>query len=407
MYATWEGPGRWFGSSALRYDPPTVGRPLAHRFGSPWGTIIWFGIETASARTGEVGGGGTGFCRSSAVARLEAVLLAAREPLSSRRLAALAGLADGTEARTLVRTLNTLYDTEGRAFRVVEVAGGFLLMTRPKFAPWLRRMHGAQAEDRLSAPALETLTVVAYRQPVLRADIEAIRGVQCGEVLRQLLDRGLVRIVGRSEELGRPFLYGTTRQFLQVFGLRRLEELPRFGSLRARAPATTSMPPHALPDGHPMNYREREQPVHSIEEGDSNVKTALDWLVVDDNGPGAFPTDLAQLNDLGPGRSGYAEPRAVEEDDEDFEDEDFEEDEDLEEDDEDYEEDEDFEDEDFEDEDWEEVDDEEEDIEEEEEEEEEEEDEDWEEEEEEEDEDWDDEDDWDEDEEEDDEEEWE
>ncbi len=344
MYAAWEGPGRWLGSAAVRHDPPAVGTPLAEWFGAPRDTILWFGLEATPGKPEEVAGGGTGLCRWPALARLEAVLLAAREPLGSRRLAALADLADGTEARTLVRTLNRLYDTEGRAFRVVEVAGGFLLMTRPKFAPWLRRLHGAQAEVRLSAPALETLTVVAYRQPVLRAEIEAIRGVQCGEVLRQLLERGLVRIVGRSEELGRPFLYGTTRQFLQVFGLRRLEELPRFGSLRAPAQGAARGLPPAPPGGHPTPYRETEQPVYSIEEGDSNVKTALDWLVVDDNAPGAFPTDLTQHNDLGPGHAGYADPRAVEEDDEDFEDEDFE-DEDLEEDDEDYEHDEHIEDE--------------------------------------------------------------
>ena len=108
-----------------------------------------------------------------------------------------------------------------------EVAGGFQLLTRPKYAPWLRRLHSIPLEVRLSAPAMETLAVVAYRQPVLRAEIEAIRGVQCGEVLRQLIERDLVRIVGRSEELGRPLLYGTTRQFLQVFGLRHLEDLPR------------------------------------------------------------------------------------------------------------------------------------------------------------------------------------
>ena len=138
----------------------------------------------------------------------------------------MAGLADGTKARTLVRTLNRRYDAEGSAFRVEEVAGGFQLMTRSKFAPWLRRLHAAPAEVRLSAPAMETLAVVAYRQPVLRAEIEAIRGVQSGEVLRQLIERDLVRIVGRSNELGRPFLYGTTKQFLQVFGLRHLDELP-------------------------------------------------------------------------------------------------------------------------------------------------------------------------------------
>jgi segregation and condensation protein B len=109
---------------------------------------------------------------------------------------------------------------------VEEVAGGFQMMTRPKFAPWLRRLHAAPTEVRLSAPAMETLAVVAYRQPVLRAEIEAIRGVQSGEVLRQLIERDLVRIAGRSDELGRPFLYGTTKHFLQVFGLRHLDELP-------------------------------------------------------------------------------------------------------------------------------------------------------------------------------------
>ena len=150
-----------------------------------------------------------------------------REPLASRKLARLAGLADGTKARTLVRALNRRYDAEGSAFRVEEIAGGFQLLTRPKYAPWLRRLHSIPVEVRLSIPAMETLAVVAYRQPVLRAEIEAIRGVQCGEVLRQLIERNLVRIVGRSEELGRPLLYGTTKQFLQVFGLRHLEDLPR------------------------------------------------------------------------------------------------------------------------------------------------------------------------------------
>ena len=151
----------------------------------------------------------------------------AREPMATRKLAQLAGLEDGTRARTIVRRLNRLYDAEGRSFRIVEVGGGFLAMTRAKFAPWLRRLHGTQGEIRLSGPAMETLAVVAYRQPVLRADIEAIRGVQCGEMLRQLMERDLIKISGRSEELGRPFLYGTTKYFLQVFGLRHLDELPK------------------------------------------------------------------------------------------------------------------------------------------------------------------------------------
>jgi segregation and condensation protein B len=168
-------------------------------------------------------------------------LLLAREPLNSRKLSQYADLADGTQARTLLRQLNAWYDEAGRAFRVEEVAGGYQLLSRRKFGKWLRRLAHVPGESRLSAPALETLAVIAYRQPVPRADIEAIRGVNCGEILRQLMERDLVRIGGRSEELGRPYLYATTRRFLNLFGLVSLEELPRAVELRA-APVTIGPP---------------------------------------------------------------------------------------------------------------------------------------------------------------------
>jgi segregation and condensation protein B len=158
--------------------------------------------------------------------RAEAVLLFTRDPLPLRKLAQLAGLADATEARTLLRQLNELYDRTGSALRVEEIAGGYQLLTRPGLAPWLRRFASAPPSVRLSSPAMETLAVVAYRQPVLRANIEAIRGVACGEILRQLMQRDLVRICGRSEELGRPYLYGTTKHFLQTFGLKDVSTLP-------------------------------------------------------------------------------------------------------------------------------------------------------------------------------------
>ena len=115
-------------------------------------------------------------------------------------------------------------------------------MTRPCFSPWLRRLNELPAGVRLSTSALETLAVIAYRQPAVRAELEAIRGVQCGEMLRQLSERDLVRIAGRSPELGRPFLYGTTKKFLQVFGLRSLDELPRAQSLRRGTVETQSEP---------------------------------------------------------------------------------------------------------------------------------------------------------------------
>ena len=165
------------------------------------------------------------------LAELETVLFLAREPLSTRKLAKLAKLADGTEARTLLKQLSRRYDQRASAMQVVDVAGGVQLLTRPQLADWIRRLHGTSEEMRLSSPAMETLSVAAYRQPVLRAEIEAIRGVQCGEILRVLMERDLLRIVGRAEELGRPFLYGTTKKFLQVFGLRRLEQLPQIDQI--------------------------------------------------------------------------------------------------------------------------------------------------------------------------------
>jgi segregation and condensation protein B len=206
------------------------------------------------------------------IVQLEAILFLSPHPLSSRKLAQLAGLADGTKARTLVRTLNRLYDSKGRAFRVEEVAGGFQLMTRPKFATWLRRMQSAPVEVRLSGPAMETLAVVAYRQPVLRADIEAIRGVQSGEVLRQLIERDLVRIMGRSDEPGRPFLYGTTKSFLQFFGLRHLDELPRADILRASSHSVILG--YNESSGTPLeNSNQINQP--QVAEEETNVKTLI------------------------------------------------------------------------------------------------------------------------------------
>jgi segregation and condensation protein B len=173
--------------------------------------------------------------RSARRSRLEAVLLLAREPLSLRKLAQSANLADATEARTLVAELRKMYDLRGAAFQLEQLAGGYQLRTRPKFAPWLRSLVPVEEQLRLSPPALETLAVVAYRQPVLRADVEAIRGVACGEILRQLMDRDLLRIVGRSEELGRPLWYGTTRRFLEAFGLSGLDQLPLADVLRRQS----------------------------------------------------------------------------------------------------------------------------------------------------------------------------
>jgi len=180
--------------------------------------------------------------RDARLAKLEAILFLAREPLSTRRLAHLAGLADGTEARTLIRRLNRLYDGGGSSFRAEEVAGGFQLLSRAGFGSWLRRLYPSPVESRLSGPALETLAIVAYRQPVLKAEIDSLRGVDCGEIVRQLMDRDLARMMGRATDLGRPYLYGTTKRFLRVFGLRSLDDLPRAAELRGRVSDRKNMP---------------------------------------------------------------------------------------------------------------------------------------------------------------------
>lgn len=179
--------------------------------------------------------------RTPRLARLEAALFVSERPLSARRLAQHAVLADPGEVGELIAQLNSAYEQAAAPFRVEHVATGFQLLTRPEFAPWLDKVHSRHARLKLSPPALETLALVAYRQPVTRADIEAVRGVQSGEMLKQLMERGLVRIAGEDNSLGRPYLYGTTRQFLELFGLHSLEHLPDAAQLRAPAVALASV----------------------------------------------------------------------------------------------------------------------------------------------------------------------
>jgi segregation and condensation protein B len=171
-------------------------------------------------------------------ARLEAALFVAEGPLSAQKLCQFALLADVAETKQHIEELNRTYDEDGSAFRVERVAGGFQLLTRPELAYWLDQLHQRQAELKLSPPALETLTIIAYRQPITRADIEEVRGVQCAEIIKHLMDRGLVKIGGEEDSLGRPYLYATTRSFLESFGLRSLNELPNADQLRRKSDET-------------------------------------------------------------------------------------------------------------------------------------------------------------------------
>ncbi len=170
--------------------------------------------------------------RTPKMARLEAVLFVADEPLPIKRLVQLATLADVDEAQALIERLNGAYDASDSTFRIEPVATGVRLLTRREFVYWLDKLHQRQAALKLTPPMLETLAIVAYRQPLTRADLEAVRGVQSAEMLKQLMERELVRIAGEDDSLGRPFLYETTRKFLELYGLQSLDDLPMAERLR-------------------------------------------------------------------------------------------------------------------------------------------------------------------------------
>jgi segregation and condensation protein B len=189
-------------------------------------------------------------------AAVEAILLSADRPVPAARIAEAlrleeatrprrkAAAKDGSESapaprpageklvKQAVAALNSAYEATGRAFRIETVAGGLRLLTLPEHAPAVAAFHGSRAHAKLSRAAVETLAIIAYKQPMTRAQLEAIRGVACGEVLRSLLERRLITITGRAEELGRPILYGTTKAFLDVFGLATLKDLPSVGELK-------------------------------------------------------------------------------------------------------------------------------------------------------------------------------
>jgi segregation and condensation protein B len=140
--------------------------------------------------------------------------------------------ASRTELKDALSALQTDYGVEGRGLQIVEVAGGFQITTRVDCAPWIKRLDRAKAGAKLSRSAMETLAIVAYKQPLVRAEIEQIRGVDTAGVLKTLLDRRLLRIVGRQDIPGRPIMYGTTKQFLQAFGLKDLASLPALREIK-------------------------------------------------------------------------------------------------------------------------------------------------------------------------------
>jgi segregation and condensation protein B len=186
---------------------------------------------------------------------LEALLFMSAEPLTLNRLC---DIVDGVERERIVSALETLRDQYRHAdhgVALVEVAGGYQLTTVPEAAPWLRKLSVAKSPPRLSKPALETLAIVAYKQPLTRPEIEAIRGVDVAGVVKTLMDRRLVKIVGRKDVPGRPMMFGTTREFLHAFGLKDLSDLPTLRDFAEIARATDAS----------VDAASEDQPVSSLE----------------------------------------------------------------------------------------------------------------------------------------------
>ena len=167
---------------------------------------------------------------------IETLLFITDKPLSSSKVNQVAEIGDLALTRDIIQEIQTDYANAGRAIQVLEIGGGFQMCTKPEYGRWVRKLYNEKMSTRLSPAALETLAIIAYKQPVTRAEIETIRGVDISGPLEKLLDRGLVKIAGKKEVAGRPLVYATTEQFLRVFGLNHLSELPDMKTFAAKGP---------------------------------------------------------------------------------------------------------------------------------------------------------------------------
>ena len=187
---------------------------------------------------------------------LEALLFVFSEPVALKRLGEILPDMESAQIRRLVQALNEEYASGARAFSIQEVAGGYQLVTDQALAPWIRRALQTPKPDSVSAAALETLAIIAYRQPITKSEIEMIRGVDVTASLDTLLERRFIRVAGRKESPGRPFLYGTTAEFLRHFGLKSIEALPAMAQPSIKEPEA-EVPPQpvvaaasATPEAH-------------------------------------------------------------------------------------------------------------------------------------------------------------
>ncbi len=205
-------------------------------------------------------------------ATVEAILFSTDNPISPAKIALVAELPGRGAVKEAISQLNERYGQVGCAFRIESIAGGYQMLTQPEYHDVVARLFKNKSDSKLSQAAMETLAIVAYRQPILRADIEAIRGVASGEMLRNLLDKNLAKIVGRAEVLGRPMLYGTSKRFLEVFGLNGIEDLPNVEALRGGRDDKTA--PAETNDKSPQ--AQQPQPAPADEETEAEAQDAVD-----------------------------------------------------------------------------------------------------------------------------------
>jgi len=174
---------------------------------------------------------------------IEALLFASDKPLPLERMRNALDNMDAVQIRGILEELKSDYEKSERGVRIVEIAGGFQIITAPSFAPFLKKLYKDRHADKLSKPALETLAIIAYKQPVTKLEVESLRSVNVDGVFYNLMDKGLIRVAGRKKAPGRPKVYGTTAQFLEYFGLKSLEELPKIENFQ------TALSEKEAPDG--------------------------------------------------------------------------------------------------------------------------------------------------------------
>jgi len=257
---------------------------------------------------------------------LEALLFITDQPITVERLVKVTEVADKDRIRAAVAELQTSYMEGGRAIQIVEVAGGYQMSTKPEFGRYVRKLYNERMTSRLSVAAMETLAIIAYRQPITRAEVETIRGVEVIAPLETILERGLVKVVGRKETVGRPLLYGTTEEFLRVFGLNSLDDLPKLESLELKPaempqpelPLGTEGQPPAAPTDAPALEDGNAAPEAAPVEGDAPVSAAGEEQQMENTAeqaagseadtvvPASQGTEVAAENE--PGQEGEEQP---------------------------------------------------------------------------------------------------